>query len=81
MSQSGVRLRKSELLFDLIQVQLFPSVFFGVFCDAREAMTAEMLGRLFTINFSEQQETRNLETPIVSFWRHLLLECEGRMFV
>ncbi|XP_027891548.1 G2/M phase-specific E3 ubiquitin-protein ligase isoform X1 [Xiphophorus couchianus] len=58
------------------QVQLFPSVFFGVYCDAREAMTAEILGRLFAINFSEQQEMQNLETPIVSFWRHLLLECE-----
>uniref|UniRef100_A0A3B3YY10 HECT domain-containing protein n=1 Tax=Poecilia mexicana TaxID=48701 RepID=A0A3B3YY10_9TELE len=68
--------RKSELLFDLIQVQLFPSIFFGVFCDAREVMTAETLDRLFTMNFSEQQETRNLETPIVSFWRHFLLECE-----
>uniref|UniRef100_A0A3B3XQ75 HECT domain-containing protein n=1 Tax=Poecilia mexicana TaxID=48701 RepID=A0A3B3XQ75_9TELE len=58
------------------QVQLFPSIFFGVFCDAREVMTAETLDRLFTMNFSEQQETRNLETPIVSFWRHFLLECE-----
>ncbi|KAM4723343.1 G2/M phase-specific E3 ubiquitin-protein ligase isoform 2-T2 [Anableps anableps] len=58
------------------QVQLFPSVFFGVFCEAKEPLTAEMLDQLFTINFSEQEEKLNVETPVVTFWRHLLLECE-----
>ncbi|XP_036006739.1 G2/M phase-specific E3 ubiquitin-protein ligase [Fundulus heteroclitus] len=58
------------------QVQLFPSVFCGVFCEATEPLTAETLGRLFTINFSEQEEKLNKETPVVTFWRHLLLECE-----
>ncbi|MED6262036.1 hypothetical protein ATANTOWER_013593 [Ataeniobius toweri] len=58
------------------QVQLFPSVFFGVFCEATQPLKAEMLGQLFTINFSEQEEKLNKETPVVTFWRHLLLECE-----
>ncbi|MEQ2269981.1 hypothetical protein XENORESO_013230, partial [Xenotaenia resolanae] len=57
-------------------VQLFPSVFFGVFCEATQPLKAEMLGQLFTINFSEQEEKLNKETPVVTFWRHLLLECE-----
>uniref|UniRef100_A0A3Q2PTJ3 Uncharacterized protein n=1 Tax=Fundulus heteroclitus TaxID=8078 RepID=A0A3Q2PTJ3_FUNHE len=48
---------KNPLVFDLIQVQLFPSVFCGVFCEATEPLTAEILGRLFTINFSDTLST------------------------
>uniref|UniRef100_A0A3Q2FLA8 G2/M-phase specific E3 ubiquitin protein ligase n=1 Tax=Cyprinodon variegatus TaxID=28743 RepID=A0A3Q2FLA8_CYPVA len=64
------------------QVQLIPSVFFGVFCEAAEPLTAETLSQLFTVSFSEQEDKLNLETPVVTFWRHLLLECEvGRSSV
>lgn len=64
------------------QVQLFPYVFFGVFCGAREPLTAEMLSYLFTISFSEEEDKLNHETPVVTFWRHFLLECEvGRSSV
>ncbi|XP_037550720.1 G2/M phase-specific E3 ubiquitin-protein ligase [Nematolebias whitei] len=58
------------------QVQLFPSVFFGVFCQTAEHVTAQTLSSLFTVNFSEQEDKLKRETPVVTFWRHFLLECE-----
>uniref|UniRef100_A0A3B4G685 G2/M-phase specific E3 ubiquitin protein ligase n=1 Tax=Pundamilia nyererei TaxID=303518 RepID=A0A3B4G685_9CICH len=58
------------------QVQLFPSVFCGVFCEAGDHLTAQKIGQLFTINFSEQEVKLKRETPVVTFWRHFLLECE-----
>uniref|UniRef100_A0A3Q0SYV2 G2/M-phase specific E3 ubiquitin protein ligase n=1 Tax=Amphilophus citrinellus TaxID=61819 RepID=A0A3Q0SYV2_AMPCI len=58
------------------QVQLFPSVFCGVFCEAADHLTAQTVDQLFTINFSEQEEALNQEIPVVTFWRHFLLECE-----
>ncbi|XP_065822271.1 G2/M phase-specific E3 ubiquitin-protein ligase [Labrus bergylta] len=58
------------------QVQLFPSVFCGVFCGVTVQLTAQTLAQLFTVNFSPQEEKQNMETPVVSFWRHFLLECE-----
>nr|XP_020442049.1 G2/M phase-specific E3 ubiquitin-protein ligase isoform X2 [Monopterus albus] len=58
------------------QVQLFPSAFYSVFCEAADCLTAQTIGRLFVINFSEQEERVNRETPVVTFWRHFLLECE-----
>ncbi|XP_060938200.1 G2/M phase-specific E3 ubiquitin-protein ligase [Limanda limanda] len=58
------------------QVQLFPSVFYGVFCEAAGRLTAQTLGQLFIINLSEEEEKLDKETPVVTFWRHLLLECE-----
>ncbi|XP_006785937.1 G2/M phase-specific E3 ubiquitin-protein ligase [Neolamprologus brichardi] len=58
------------------QVQLFPSVFCGVFCEAGNHLTAQKIGQLFTISFSEQEEKLTRETPVVTFWRHFLLECE-----
>ncbi|XP_041827269.1 G2/M phase-specific E3 ubiquitin-protein ligase [Melanotaenia boesemani] len=64
------------------QVQLFPSVFCRVFCEAADHLTAQMLSQLFTVNFSEQEEKVSRETAIISFWRHFLLECEvGRSSV
>ncbi|XP_054861529.1 G2/M phase-specific E3 ubiquitin-protein ligase isoform X2 [Amphiprion ocellaris] len=64
------------------QVQLFPAVFFEVFCEASDHLTAQTFGRLFTIAFSEQEEKLNRETAVVAFWRHFLLECEvGRSSV
>lgn len=63
------------------QVQLFPSVFCGVFCEAGDHLTAQKIGQLFTINFSEQEEKLKRETPVVTFWRHFLLECEGEMLI
>ncbi|XP_038585264.1 G2/M phase-specific E3 ubiquitin-protein ligase [Micropterus salmoides] len=58
------------------QVQLFPSVFYSVFCEAADRLTAQTVGQLFTINFSQQEERLNKETPAITFWRHFLLECE-----
>lgn len=62
---------------DVIQVQLFPSFYSAVFCEAETPLTAQTLSKFFTIKLSEQQEKLNKETPIVSFWRHFLVECEG----
>ncbi|XP_069391325.1 G2/M phase-specific E3 ubiquitin-protein ligase isoform X1 [Paralichthys olivaceus] len=58
------------------QVQLFPSVFYSIFCEAAGRLTAQTVGQLFTVHFSEQEEKLERETPIVTFWRHFLLECE-----
>ncbi|XP_039992979.1 G2/M phase-specific E3 ubiquitin-protein ligase isoform X1 [Xiphias gladius] len=58
------------------QAQLFPSVFCGVFCEAADRLTAQTVGQLFTVNFSQQEERLNRETPVITFWRHFLLECE-----
>ncbi|XP_069573817.1 G2/M phase-specific E3 ubiquitin-protein ligase [Brachyistius frenatus] len=64
------------------QVQLFPSVFCGVFCEAADHLTAQTVGQLFTVSFSEQEEKLRREIPVVTFWRHFLLECEvGRSSV
>lgn len=67
----------SQLPSFLVQVQLFPSVFFGVFCEDSAQLTAQMVSRFFAVNFSEDQERLNREMPIITFWRHFLLECEG----
>lgn len=63
--------------FNLIQVQLYPSAFCTVFCEAAVPLTAQTVSRLFTVNFSQQEEKLNRETAVISFWRHFLLECEG----
>ncbi|XP_011618350.2 G2/M phase-specific E3 ubiquitin-protein ligase isoform X1 [Takifugu rubripes] len=64
------------------QVQLFPSAFFRVFCEDSARLTGQAVSRFFTVNFSEDQERRNKEMPIITFWRHFLLECEvGRSSV
>ncbi|XP_070776943.1 G2/M phase-specific E3 ubiquitin-protein ligase [Enoplosus armatus] len=64
------------------QVQLFPSVFCSVFCEAADRLTAQTVSQLFTVNFSQQEERLNRETPVVASWRHFLLECEvGRSSV
>ncbi|KAF0043779.1 hypothetical protein F2P81_002937 [Scophthalmus maximus] len=59
------------------QVQLFPAEFRNVFCEATARLSAQLLAELFTVNWSEQTEKLNKETPVVTFWRHFLLECEG----
>ncbi|XP_035529471.1 G2/M phase-specific E3 ubiquitin-protein ligase [Morone saxatilis] len=58
------------------QVQLFPSEFCGVFCEAAVRLSAQTVGQLFTVEFSQQDDRLDRETPIVTFWRHFLLECE-----
>ncbi|XP_035467377.1 G2/M phase-specific E3 ubiquitin-protein ligase isoform X2 [Scophthalmus maximus] len=58
------------------QVQLFPAEFRNVFCEATARLSAQLLAELFTVNWSEQTEKLNKETPVVTFWRHFLLECE-----
>ncbi|XP_068195163.1 G2/M phase-specific E3 ubiquitin-protein ligase [Antennarius striatus] len=58
------------------QVQLYPSVFCGVFCSASVRLSAQNVGQLFAVNFSQLEDRLNKETPVVSFWRHFLLECE-----
>ncbi|XP_029316474.1 G2/M phase-specific E3 ubiquitin-protein ligase [Cottoperca gobio] len=58
------------------QVQLFPSVFCRIFCETAVQLTAHTVGQIFTVNFSQQQERLSRETPVVTFWRHFLLECE-----
>ncbi|KAM9341595.1 G2/M phase-specific E3 ubiquitin-protein ligase [Symphorus nematophorus] len=58
------------------QVQLFPSVFCSVFCEAAARLTAQMFDQLFAVNFSKQQDKLDRETPVITFWRHFLLECE-----
>lgn len=64
------------------QVQLFPSVFFEVFCESSDHLTAQTVGRLFTVVFSEQEEKLNREKTVVEFWRNFLLDCEvGRSSV
>ncbi|XP_042356642.1 G2/M phase-specific E3 ubiquitin-protein ligase [Plectropomus leopardus] len=58
------------------QVQLFPSMFCSVFCEAANRLSAQTVAQIFTVNFSEQEDRLSKETPVVSFWRHFLLECE-----
>ncbi|XP_039641028.1 G2/M phase-specific E3 ubiquitin-protein ligase [Perca fluviatilis] len=58
------------------QVQLFPSAFCRVFCEAAGRLSAQTLGHVFTVTFSEQEERLSRETPVLGYWRHLLFECE-----
>ncbi|XP_047466672.1 G2/M phase-specific E3 ubiquitin-protein ligase isoform X5 [Mugil cephalus] len=58
------------------QVQLLPSFFFDVFCQAADRLSAQTLGRLFTVCFSEDEDKLNRETPVITFWRHFLVETE-----
>ncbi|KAM9708988.1 G2/M phase-specific E3 ubiquitin-protein ligase [Menidia menidia] len=59
------------------QVQLFPSVFSGVFCEAADSLTAHTLGQLFTVGFSEREEKLKQEKAVIRFWENFLLECEA----
>ncbi|XP_074548313.1 G2/M phase-specific E3 ubiquitin-protein ligase [Halichoeres trimaculatus] len=58
------------------QVQLFPSVFCRVFCEAMVQLTAQTLGQLFTVSFSTETEKLKMEKAVITFWKHFLLECE-----
>ncbi|KAM6973271.1 G2/M phase-specific E3 ubiquitin-protein ligase [Aplochiton taeniatus] len=58
------------------RVQMFPDAFHSVFCGPAEKLSAETLAMLFTVTFSEQEEKQVKETPVVTFWRHYLEECE-----
>lgn len=69
----------NEQNFAVIQVQLHPSVFYNKFCEAAVPLTAQTLGQLFSVHFSKQEAKLNREMVVVTFWRHFLLECEGRM--
>ncbi|KAG7233451.1 hypothetical protein INR49_007019 [Caranx melampygus] len=74
------RLREGlQMLGVFDQVQLFPSSFRGVFCEVAERLTAQTVAQLFRVNFSAQQERTDRETPTVTFWRHFLVECEGKL--
>lgn len=58
------------------QVQMFPEIFVGLFCDPSERLSAETVAGLFTVLFSEDQDLSEKEASAVAFWRHYLLECE-----
>ncbi|XP_068608325.1 G2/M phase-specific E3 ubiquitin-protein ligase [Brachionichthys hirsutus] len=58
------------------QVQLYPSVFYGAFCSPSAHLSAQTISQLFTINFSQQEDRLDKETPVIKFWRQFLLECE-----
>ncbi|KAF6732776.1 G2/M phase-specific E3 ubiquitin-protein ligase [Oryzias melastigma] len=58
------------------QVQLFPSVFYNNFCEATVHLTAQALAQLFSVRYSKQEDKLTQELVVVTFWRHLLLECE-----
>uniref|UniRef100_A0A673CCC7 G2/M-phase specific E3 ubiquitin protein ligase n=1 Tax=Sphaeramia orbicularis TaxID=375764 RepID=A0A673CCC7_9TELE len=59
------------------QVQVFPSLFCSVFCDASEPLTAQTLNQLFSARFSSQHAERlSRETAVVGFWKDFLSECE-----
>ncbi|XP_028251337.1 G2/M phase-specific E3 ubiquitin-protein ligase [Parambassis ranga] len=58
------------------QVQLFPSAFCGVFCEDPHQLRAQTLSQLFTVSLSELEDKLDREMPVVTFWRHFLLECE-----
>lgn len=65
-------------LLHLIQVQRLPSVFHSVFCEAEVHLSAQTLHQLFSIHFSPQEDRRSRETPVSSFWRRFLQDCEGK---
>ncbi|XP_070984324.1 G2/M phase-specific E3 ubiquitin-protein ligase-like [Oncorhynchus clarkii lewisi] len=58
------------------QVQMFPGAFVGLFCSSHDKLTADTMAALFTVQFSDQEETAGKEAAVVTFWRHYLLECE-----
>ncbi|XP_010891276.1 G2/M phase-specific E3 ubiquitin-protein ligase [Esox lucius] len=60
----------------LDQVLMFPGAFVDLFCSSPDKLTAENLAALFTVQFSDQEETAAKESAVVTFWRHYLLECE-----
>ncbi|KAJ7990920.1 hypothetical protein DPEC_G00291890 [Dallia pectoralis] len=60
----------------LDQIQMFPGAFVDLFCSSPDKLTAENLAALFTVLFSNQEETAAKESAVVTFWRHYLLECE-----
>lgn len=64
-------------MFD--QVQMFPGAFVSLFCSSPDKLTAETMSALFTVKFSEQEETTGKESAVVTFWRHYLVECEGTL--
>ncbi|KAM8913942.1 G2/M phase-specific E3 ubiquitin-protein ligase isoform 1-T2 [Spinachia spinachia] len=59
------------------QVQLFPSVFHSVFCQVEDSLSAQTLHQLFSVHFSQQGDRRSRETPVFSFWRRFLQDCEA----
>ncbi|XP_061599505.1 G2/M phase-specific E3 ubiquitin-protein ligase [Cololabis saira] len=58
------------------QAQLFPAAFYDIFCEPADRITAQTLEQLFTVSFSQQKHKQTREIPVVTFWRHFLLECE-----
>ncbi|XP_054469569.1 G2/M phase-specific E3 ubiquitin-protein ligase isoform X2 [Anoplopoma fimbria] len=56
--------------------QRLPAVFSGVFCEAAERLSAQTVGRVFSVHFSQQEDRRSRETPVSTFWRRFLLDCE-----
>uniref|UniRef100_A0A4W5N0J1 G2/M-phase specific E3 ubiquitin protein ligase n=1 Tax=Hucho hucho TaxID=62062 RepID=A0A4W5N0J1_9TELE len=56
------------------QVQMFPGAFASLFCSSPDKLTAETMSALFTVKFSEQEETTGKESAVVTFWRHYLVE-------
>uniref|UniRef100_A0A4W5NAA6 G2/M-phase specific E3 ubiquitin protein ligase n=2 Tax=Hucho hucho TaxID=62062 RepID=A0A4W5NAA6_9TELE len=44
------------------QVQMFPGAFVGLFCSSHDKLTADTMAALFTVQFSDQEETVEKET-------------------
>ncbi|XP_053700466.1 G2/M phase-specific E3 ubiquitin-protein ligase isoform X1 [Synchiropus splendidus] len=77
------RLREGLQTLGVFQkVQLFPSWFYGVFCNSSLQLSVDTLNRLFHASFSAQTELHKQEEVVHEFWRCFLLDCEvGRSSV
>uniref|UniRef100_H3AFB9 G2/M-phase specific E3 ubiquitin protein ligase n=1 Tax=Latimeria chalumnae TaxID=7897 RepID=H3AFB9_LATCH len=67
-----------KILGVLEKIQMYPDIFCGILCHGAEKLTAEVLGSLFKIHFSEEGTRKRMhEARVIGFWRDYLKDVEG----
>ncbi|XP_067847489.1 G2/M phase-specific E3 ubiquitin-protein ligase [Heptranchias perlo] len=67
-----------KLLGVLENIQKYPEIFSELLCYKPQKLTAEKLGKLFSINFSPDGSNKTIaESRVIGFWRDYLADLEG----
>lgn len=61
------------------EMKAFPHLFKEVFCNDKRIVTADVLEKIFDIEYSEAgSNRREIENRAISYFRDYILDCEGK---
>lgn len=64
------------------KMKAYPHIFKDVFCNDKRIVTAEVLEKVFDIEYSEAgSNKREIENRAISYFRDYILDCEGNAYI